>query len=47
MPTAEHYLALTASGRYPAVSAAEAELLYVRNKIALTAAEQAVRKGVA
>ena len=47
MPTAEHYLALAASGRYPAVSAAEAELLYVRNKVALTAAEQAARKGAA
>ena len=47
MPTAKHYLALAASGRYPAVSAAEAELLYVRNKVALTAAEQAARKGAA
>ena len=47
MPTAEHYLALAASGRYPAVSAAEAELLYVRNKVALTATEQAARKGAA
>jgi len=47
MPTAEHYLALAASGRYPAVSAAEAELLYVRDKVALTAAEQAARKGAA
>lgn len=47
MPTAEYYLALAVSGRYPAVSAAEAELLYVRNKVALTAAEQAARKGAA
>ncbi|MFD1245515.1 tRNA (adenosine(37)-N6)-threonylcarbamoyltransferase complex dimerization subunit type 1 TsaB [Paralysiella testudinis] len=44
MPTAADYLALALSGRYTAGSAAEAELLYVRNKIALTAAEQAARK---
>lgn len=47
MPTAEHYLALAESGRYPAVPAAQAELLYVRDKVALTAAEQAARKGSA
>ncbi|MDO5059103.1 MAG: tRNA (adenosine(37)-N6)-threonylcarbamoyltransferase complex dimerization subunit type 1 TsaB [Neisseria sp.] len=46
MPTAEDYIKLAQSGRYPAVSAAEAELLYVRNKIALTAREQAERKGL-
>lgn len=45
MPTAETYLNLAASGRYPATDAAHAELLYVRNKIALTAKEQAERKG--
>lgn len=45
MPTAEHYLALAESGRYPAAAAAAAELLYIRNKIALTAAEQTARKG--
>ncbi|OSI36509.1 tRNA (adenosine(37)-N6)-threonylcarbamoyltransferase complex dimerization subunit type 1 TsaB [Neisseria dumasiana] len=45
MPTAEDYLNLAASGRYQATDAAHAELLYVRNKIALTAKEQAERKG--
>lgn len=45
MPTAETYLNLAASGRYPATDAAHAELLYVRDKIALTAREQAGRKG--
>lgn len=45
MPTAETYLNLAASGRYPATDAARAELLYVRDKIALTAKEQAERKG--
>ncbi|WP_289623091.1 tRNA (adenosine(37)-N6)-threonylcarbamoyltransferase complex dimerization subunit type 1 TsaB [Neisseria montereyensis] len=45
MPTAADYLQLAASGRYPATDAAHAELLYVRNKIALTAKEQAERKG--
>ncbi|MCF7530124.1 tRNA (adenosine(37)-N6)-threonylcarbamoyltransferase complex dimerization subunit type 1 TsaB [Neisseria lisongii] len=44
MPTAAAYLDLAQSGRYPAVGAAHAELLYVRNKIALTAKEQAERK---
>ncbi|QMT36867.1 tRNA (adenosine(37)-N6)-threonylcarbamoyltransferase complex dimerization subunit type 1 TsaB [Neisseria wadsworthii] len=44
MPTAETYLNLAQSGRYPAQDAAAAELLYVRNKIALTAKEQAERK---
>lgn len=44
MPTAEHYLRLAQSGLYPALAASEAELLYVRDKIALTAREQAERK---
>lgn len=44
MPTAALYLELAQSGRYPATDAAQASLLYVRNKIALTAAEQAARK---
>lgn len=44
MPTAEHYLRLAQSGRYPTADAAQAELLYVRDKIALTAREQAERK---
>lgn len=47
MPTAADYLNLAATGRYPATDAAEAELLYVRNKIALTTKEQAERKGQA
>lgn len=47
MPTAADYLNLAATGRYPATDAAQAELLYVRNKIALTAKEQAERKGQA
>lgn len=44
MPTAADYLKLALTQRYPAVAAAQAELLYVRNKIALTAKEQAERK---
>lgn len=44
MPTAEDFLKLAASGRYPASNAANASLLYVRDKIALTAAEQAAAK---
>ena len=44
MPTAVDYLKLALTGRYAATSAAQAELLYVRNKIALTASEQAARK---
>lgn len=47
MPTAADYLALASSGRYPATDAAHAELRYVRNKIALTAKEQAERKAQA
>ncbi len=45
MPAATNYLDLAAGGRYPATDAARAGLLYVRNKIALTAKEQAERKG--
>ena len=44
MPTAADYLALAQSKRYPATAPEHAELLYVRNKIALTAAEQLARK---
>lgn len=44
MPTAMDYLMLANTGRYAQTDAAAAELLYVRNKIALTAAEQAQRK---
>ena len=44
MPTAVDYLQLALTGRYAAVSAAQAELLYVRNKVALTTKEQVERK---
>ncbi len=44
MPTARDFLPLIESGRYPQVAAEDASLLYVRNKIALTAKEQAKRK---
>ena len=44
MPTAQDFLPLVASGRYPQVTTEHASLLYVRNKIALTAKEQAERK---
>ncbi len=44
MPTAADYLALAQSGRYVACAPEFAELLYIRDKIALTAAEQAARK---
>ncbi|WP_434779515.1 tRNA (adenosine(37)-N6)-threonylcarbamoyltransferase complex dimerization subunit type 1 TsaB [Neisseria sp. Ec49-e6-T10] len=44
MPTAADFLPLALSGNYPQLKAQEAELLYVRNKIALTATEQAQRK---
>ncbi|HFC6394434.1 tRNA (adenosine(37)-N6)-threonylcarbamoyltransferase complex dimerization subunit type 1 TsaB [Neisseria bacilliformis] len=44
MPTAADYLALAQTGGYPACDAADASLLYVRDKIALTAAEQAAHK---
>lgn len=45
MPCAEDYLNLAESGRYAVLSVEQAELLYVRNKVALTAKEQAERKG--
>lgn len=44
MPTAEIYAELALTGRYPLTDSAHASLHYVRNKIALTAAEQAARK---
>ena len=44
MPTAADYLRLAMSGKYEATAPELAELLYIRNKIALTAAEQAARK---
>ncbi|UOP05661.2 tRNA (adenosine(37)-N6)-threonylcarbamoyltransferase complex dimerization subunit type 1 TsaB [Conchiformibius kuhniae] len=40
MPTAVDLLELADTGRYPATDAAAASLLYVRDKVALTAAEQ-------
>lgn len=43
-PHAATYLDLAASGRYPQHAAESAELLYVRNKIALTAREQQARR---
>lgn len=43
MPTAVDYLLLAKSKLYPTHSAAEATLLYVRDKVALTAKEQAQR----
>ncbi|WP_047248741.1 tRNA (adenosine(37)-N6)-threonylcarbamoyltransferase complex dimerization subunit type 1 TsaB [Chromobacterium subtsugae] len=39
-PHAEAYIRLAESGRYPAGHPREAELLYVRNKVALTSVEQ-------
>ena len=44
MPTAADYLRLAQSGRYPATAAEQANLLYIRDKIALTAAEQLAKK---
>ena len=44
MPEAADFLRLALDSAYPAVAAAQAELLYVRDKIALTAAEQAARR---
>ncbi|MDO4997302.1 MAG: tRNA (adenosine(37)-N6)-threonylcarbamoyltransferase complex dimerization subunit type 1 TsaB [Neisseria sp.] len=44
MPSAVALLDLAKTERYPALPAEQAELLYVRNKIALTAQEQAARK---
>lgn len=44
MPTAQQYAALALSGQYAPTAATEANLLYVRNKIALTTSEQAARR---
>ncbi|WP_239373074.1 tRNA (adenosine(37)-N6)-threonylcarbamoyltransferase complex dimerization subunit type 1 TsaB [Snodgrassella gandavensis] len=44
MPGAQEYAQLALSGRYTPTDAAQASLHYVRNKIALTAAEQAARR---
>lgn len=44
MPGAQQYAQLALSGRYIPTDAAHASLLYVRNKIALTATEQAARR---
>lgn len=44
MPSALNYLDLAQTGRYVATAASQAELLYIRDKIALTASEQAERK---
>lgn len=44
MPEAADFLQLALTGAYPAVAPAQAELLYVRDKIALTAAEQAAHR---
>lgn len=43
-PHAAAYLDLALSGAYPRSDAAQAEMLYVRNKVALTALEQQARK---
>ena len=44
MPTAADYLRLAQSGRYPATAAEHTNLLYIRDKVALTAAEQLAKK---
>ena len=44
MPTAKEYAALALSGRYAMTDAAQASLLYVRNKIAMTLTEQIARR---
>lgn len=44
MPQADVYAQLALTGHYPVTTAAEASLHYVRNKIALTATEQAARR---
>lgn len=44
MPTAQEYAQLALSGRYQSTEPDQASLLYVRNKIALTATEQAARR---
>ncbi len=46
MPVATDYLPLMKSGRYEPICAELAELLYVRNKVALTAKEQAEQKSL-
>jgi len=43
-PCASAYLELALSGAYPSHDAASAELLYVRNKVALTAREQQAQR---
>jgi tRNA threonylcarbamoyladenosine biosynthesis protein TsaB len=43
-PSAPAYLDLAVSGAYPSHDAASAELLYVRNKVALTAREQQAQR---
>ena len=43
-PRAAAYLDLALSGAYPRSDAAQAEMLYVRDKVALTAQEQQARK---
>ena len=44
MPSAQDYLNLALSGRFEASDAATVHLRYVRNKVALTAAEQAAAR---
>lgn len=44
MPTAVDFLELADTRRYPVTDAEHASLLYVRDKVALTAAEQAARR---
>jgi len=43
-PHAAAYLALAQTGRYPLLKAEQAELLYIRNKVALTTQEQLARR---
>ncbi|MDN0075506.1 tRNA (adenosine(37)-N6)-threonylcarbamoyltransferase complex dimerization subunit type 1 TsaB [Crenobacter sp. SG2303] len=43
-PSAAAYLDLAGSGAYPSLDASSAELLYVRNKVALTAREQQAQR---
>jgi tRNA threonylcarbamoyladenosine biosynthesis protein TsaB len=43
-PHATAYLALAQTSRYPLVKAEQAELLYIRNKVALTTQEQQARR---
>ena len=44
-PPHRAHIALAQSGRYPMQHPREAELLYVRNKVALTSIEQQALKG--